>query len=182
MSRKRDLNFVPLGLREFLQCESHLFAQHMNKIRVVVEDSQLIDMESCHLRLLQGRRDVFSILPTSGITAETRSDIGDRSLHTIAFHLKHRVVQKRLPVPVSPVDGQGNLVSIQFCSQELNEISTLLIDRADTAKVVVMLGNFQQAFARNGFATEYIFEERNDVVRLFGTTEGKNQNRIVRSC
>ena len=68
---------------------------------------------------------------------------------------------------------------IQFAAQTGDQFAALLIDWADTTKVVVMLGHFQHAFARNRLAAKNIFEERDDILSLLGAAEGKDKDRVI---
>ena len=69
---------------------------------------------------------------------------------------------------------------VEFDPQGCHQFSDLSIDRADPAEVVVMLGNLQHPLAGNRFATQDIFEKRNDVIAFFGAAEGNDQNRVIR--
>ena len=68
---------------------------------------------------------------------------------------------------------------VQLGAQCGDQVSTLLIDRADTVEVVIVLGNFQQPLARDVAAPRDIFEERQNIVPTFWAAKRNQQNRVV---
>jgi uncharacterized SAM-dependent methyltransferase len=70
-------------------------------------------------------------------------------------------------------------VSVELCAELLNELTTMLIDRADSVEVVVVLGHFQQSLTRNRFSSEYVFQKWNHVFAFFGTTEGNDKDGVM---
>jgi hypothetical protein len=61
-----------------------------------------------------------------------------------------------------------------------DEIAALLIDRADTTEMVVMLGDFKHPFTGDIFASEHIFQKWHHVLGAFGATKRNKKNRIDR--
>ena len=76
-----------------------------------------------------------------------------------------------MPVAVAPVDGQVDLVLIEFCAERLDEFATLLVDGTDAIEVIVVFSDFQQSFAGHGLATQDIFEKRDHIIAFFRTTK-----------
>ena len=54
----------------------------------------------------------------------------------------------------------------------------MLIDRAHATKVVVMLGNFEQPFVRDVFASSDVFQKRHDVRGGLRAAEGNQEQGI----
>ena len=61
-----------------------------------------------------------------------------------------------------------------------NQSAVLLVDGALSPKMIIVFRNFKHPFARNISAAEYIFQERQNVLRLIGTTEGHDDQSIGR--
>ena len=92
--------------RQFANRVSNLLCEHINEVRMVVEDSQFVDMDPGGFWLLQCGGDVFTILAAAGIAAEPRGYKGDRSFDSVAFHLHQSVIKEWLPVAIAPIDWQ----------------------------------------------------------------------------
>src|SRR3984957_11054730 len=84
-----------------------------------------------------------------------------------------------MPVAIPPVHRQLWPMLRQFVLERRDEVTSLLIDRALSIKVVVVLGDRQHSLARNVFAAEHIFEERNHLFPRLRPSEGDNKNGIV---
>ncbi len=56
-------------------------------------------------------------------------------------------------------------------SQRSDQLAALIVDRAFAAEVVVMLGDLEQAVARDVPATRDVLKEREDVFGSLGSTE-----------
>src|SRR5580658_5502858 len=84
-----------------------------------------------------------------------------------------------MPVAVSPVDGQVRSMLREFGLQRGDQFAGLPVNGALAAEVVVMLGDGQQAFARNIFSAQNIFQKGDHIVPGLGTAEGDHQNRVV---
>ena len=76
-----------------------------------------------------------------------------------------------MPVSISPIDRQVDVITLKLRANRRQEFAVMLVDRADAAEVVVVLGNFQQPFARNVSASCHVFEERQNIVPAFWTAE-----------
>ncbi len=68
---------------------------------------------------------------------------------------------------------------VKLRPQRRDQGADLGVDRADSAEMLVVLGDFQQALARDVPAPGHIFEERHDIVRLFGTAEADDEDGVM---
>ena len=84
-----------------------------------------------------------------------------------------------MPVAVSEVDGQVDVVLGQLAFESGNQRPILGVDRTDTAKMGVMFGDFFQPFSRNVAAASDVFQKWHDVVHAFGAAERQHEERIV---
>ena len=84
-----------------------------------------------------------------------------------------------MPVAIAPINRQVDPRAIEFRTQCGDEVSHLSVDRADSAKVVVMLGNFEHPFAWDGLAAQYVLQERDYIVTLFGAAKGDDQDGVI---
>ena len=146
---------------------------------MIVEDANLVDRRCGGSDGLSRGDDVFTVLTAAGIGTVGRGKDGKDSLHSVGGHLSHGVGQQRMPVAVAPIDRQVDPGAIEFRSEGGDEVSHLSVDRTDTVEVVVMLGDFEHPFTRDRLATQHVFEERDHVVSLLGTTEGDDQDGVV---
>ena len=85
-------------------------------------------------------------------------------LHAVGRHLAQRVGQQRMPVAIAPVDRQLRAVRGQLALERRDQLPVLLVDRADAAEVLVVLGDFEHPLARHVLAAEHVFEKRQHVV------------------
>ena len=153
----------------------------LNEVRVIEENSNLVDHRSRWSHRLSSSLDVLAILPATGIRAEPRQHESKHSLDFDVDHRLDRLGQQWAPVAIPPEDRQVDAATNQLRPQNLNQVAHLLVDRADAAETLVVLGDFQQPLARHRFAASHVFEKRHDLVRPFGAAEANNQQSIVRS-
>ena len=88
------------------------------------------------------------------------------------LHLAQRIGQHGMPVAIAPVDGQVRAAGGQFGLERGDQFASLIVDGALAAELVVVLGYFEHAFARDVPAAQHIFEERDDVFAALGAAEG----------
>ena len=72
-------------------------------------------------------------------------------------HLRKRVGQQRVPVAIAPIDRGRDAARIEFRTQRGDEISNLTVERANSVEVEVVLGDFEQSFARDVSAARHVF-------------------------
>ena len=148
---------------------------------VIVKDTDFVDLGSSWAHLTPCLLDVLTILPTARIRTVCRSYKRQSPLNTVRFHLSQRIGKERVPVSISPVNRQIDFGLGELRSQHLDEFFHLCIDRADTIKVLIMFGNFQQPLTGNRFTTQDVFQKRNHVIGFFGPTERNDQQGIIRA-
>src|SRR5579864_4686699 len=84
-----------------------------------------------------------------------------------------------MPVSIAPVDRQPGTVAGQFRFEARDQSTVLIVDRALAAEMIIVLGHFEHALARNIAAAQNVFEKRDDIVRLLRSSERENQYRVV---
>ena len=127
-----------------------------------------------------GGDDIFQILPAAGIRAVSRGEQSHRPANAIGTHLGQRVGQQRMPVAISPVDRQLRAVAGQLELQIADEGPILLVDRALAAEMIIMLGDREHPLPGDVLAPQDVFQERDDLFRLFRSAERDDQYGIVR--
>ena len=142
-----------------------------HEIWVVVEHQQLFNYRCRFTYGLLSRQDVLSILTTTGIGAVGGRHKRQSTADTVTCHLLHRVGEHRMPVSISPVNRQFDLMRIEFLLQGRDDITALRIDRANAAEQRIVFGHLEHSFSRNISSAEDIFEEREDIIGSFGTAE-----------
>src|SRR6478752_8505068 len=106
---------------------------------MVEEYPQLVDLRGAIAERLTSPRDVIALLAATGIGAVGRGDIGEGSAAAVVRHPPQRVAQGWIPVAIAPVDRQGRTVGLQSPHERRDQGTVLLIQRADAAKVLVVL-------------------------------------------
>src|SRR4051812_46376531 len=84
-----------------------------------------------------------------------------------------------MPISIPEINREANSVFFQLHFESSDQRSVLSIDRAHAAEMVVMLRHREQALSRYVSATQYIFQERNDIVPAFWPAERDDQHGIV---
>ena len=86
-----------------------------------------------------------------------------------------------MPISITPVDWQTQFSSYAFLPDGIDQLATLLVDRADTIELAVVFGDLQHALMRDIFSSQYVFQEGHYVVHSFRAAEGNDQNSIDRN-
>ncbi len=146
---------------------------------VVEEDPKFVDFGCAFADTRLRAGDILTILSAAGIRTEGGCHEGQCVLDSVTSHLHQGLRQHGVPVAVAPIDGQGVAMLGKLGLQRRDERSALFVDRADTAKMSVMFGDFEHSRVGDVLAAQYVFEERNDIVWAFGAAEGHEQNGIV---
>src|ERR1700693_6044589 len=94
----------------------------------------LIDLRGGRPGLADGPVDVVKVLPAAGEGAVGGGDEGKRVPHAGGRHVTQRVAQGRRPVPVAPVDRQGDPAGGEVLLDGGGQVTALLVDRADPAE------------------------------------------------
>jgi hypothetical protein len=89
---------------------------------MVVEHTQLVDNRRGWTGLGASGLDVLPVLATARVRAVSRGKVGQRPLSAVRHHLPDRIAEKRMPVPVAPVNRQLDLVTPKFLAESLNQL------------------------------------------------------------
>jgi len=65
-----------------------------------------------------------------------------------------------MPIAISPINRKVRAALGEQVLQSRNELAVLGIDRADTAEVIVVLGNFKLPFFRDALPLEDLVKKR----------------------
>jgi hypothetical protein len=145
---------------------------------VVEEAPQRLDHRRAG-KLGAGLFDVPEVLTTARVRAVRRGDEAERALHAVSLHLGNGVAEERRPVAVAKVDRQVDAVALQLLVDSRDERTVLIVDRAFSAEVMVVLSHRLEPFARYAAPARYVLQERHDVLRALGAAERHEQQSIV---
>src|SRR5690606_14509883 len=98
--------------------------------------------------------------------------------HPVGRHLLGGFAQVRVPVAVAPVDRQVDAVGVEVLAHRGHEGAVLVVDGRLPAELEVVLTDLDETLGRDPPAARHVLKERHDVVGLFGTAEGHEENGI----
>jgi hypothetical protein len=105
-------------------------------------------------------------------------DETDRVPQAGRMHLAQGIRQKRVPVPHPDVDRERMARCVQADAQSFRLPSRDLRDRRDTAKELVVVRDFLDAFGTDTAAAEDIRQERSNVVEPLWPAKRDDENGI----
>src|SRR5689334_21566561 len=143
-----------------------------DKQRMLVEHAQLLNTWRIWSNYRLCIADVLKILPATRVRTVSGRHKRERIANSIRCHLTQRVRQKRMPVAIAPVDRKGWPIPLKLLLKRRNQISILLINRADTAKQLVMTRYAEHALTRHIPPTQHVFEKRNYIVHSLRPAKG----------
>ena len=158
---------VDVRLDEARMVEEHARSRHLGRVR----PDRLLRVE-----------EILAVLATARVGAERRREDRERASDAVLGHLPHRVPEVRMPVAVAEVDRQLDAASAQLRLECLDQLTVLGVDRTDAAEQLVVVGDIEQALARDVASARDVLEERQDVVRPFGAAERDEHDRIELVC
>jgi len=120
---------------------------------------------------LQSVEDVLSILPTTGVRRVRRGEERQCALHARRPHLAHCVRQQWVPVSISPEHREVDSAPAELGTKGGKQLSILLVDWADSTKVLVVGTDCREPLSRDATATRHILKEGHDVVWSLRPTE-----------
>jgi outer membrane protein assembly factor BamB len=144
---------------------------------VVVKEAQLVNLGRPWAHLLAGSGDVLQILPARGVATVGRRDERQRSSDAGVAHLGEGVLQKRVPVAVTPVEGHRK--AGLFPTEGGQQLAAAGGERADASCRVVVLGNRLEACLGDVPARGDPAEEGHHVFGLFRPPEADEQEGVV---
>ena len=84
-----------------------------------------------------------------------------------------------MPVAVAQIDWDGRALAGQLALQSGDQGPILVVDRALSAEVIVVLGGLRHSLPGNVPAAQHVLQERDDIFPLVGSTERNDDERIV---
>src|SRR5215472_8027056 len=92
----------------------------IDESRMVEEWPDLVDLRSVFDFVLR-TRDVLPVLPASGIRTEGGSHESQSPPDSVVLHLPYGVGEQRMPIAVSPIDGQLWTMLLKFLLEGGNQ-------------------------------------------------------------
>ncbi len=161
----------------------HAVDHGLDEAGVVEVVPQLVDLRELHaLGLQRGQRvgEVLAVLAAARVGGVGAGGEDQDAAASVGGHLPQGVREVRRPVAVAPVDRQVQAVVGEVLAQGVQQGAVLVIDGADPAELEVVLPDFLQAFLRDAPPARDVLQERDHVVRAFGTAEGEQEQGVVR--
>ncbi len=155
------------------------FHRDLDERRMVEECPQFLHFRSARSRRSLRTSNVFPILPAAGVGTIGRGHKAHRPPDAILFHLPQRIGQKRMPIPVSPINWHAGSVALQLRFQGGDQFPRLLVDRALALEVVVVFGHRQHALPGNIAPAQHGFKKRNHLFARLWPPERNHQNGVV---
>src|SRR4029077_4542761 len=90
--------------------------------------------------------NIFAILPASRVRTVSGSHESESALNALLLHLTQRVCKQRMPVTISPKNGELWPSPGQLILQRWDQLPSLLVNRALAAKLLIVSGDFQHSF------------------------------------
>src|SRR4051812_23337630 len=84
-----------------------------------------------------------------------------------------------MPVAVAPVQRQLDSGRRKFLVQCREQRTILRIDRADAAKMIIMLRDLQHSLARHVSAAKHVFQKRQHILAPLRTAKRNQQKSVV---
>ena len=177
--REHQVGVVPQVGGERGQRGARARGERLDEAWVVEETPDLVDPG--RIRADRGARplDVLQVLPATRVGAVGGGHQGDGAPHAVVGHGPHRIGQVGRPVPVPPVDGQRKPAGREGRADRGQQVPALLVDRADPADRVIVLGHAGQPLRRDAAAARDVLQERHDVVGAFRAAERDEQESVV---
>ena len=166
---------------DLVECRFQAIGLGFDELRVIETHPSFFNQGSFLAGQSDRSGDVLSVLAATAVATEHRGKESDGAFAAVVFHLGERIGEHGMPISVSPVDGQLNTPSVQFGLDSPDQSAALFVDGADSAKVVVVFGDFEHSFAGHIFPAQDVFEEGHHVLGAFGAPEGDHQNRVDRN-
>ena len=163
---------------DLVECRFQAIGLGFDELRVIETHPSFFNQGSFLAGQSDRSGDVLSVLAATAVATEHRGKESDGAFAAVVFHLGERIGEHGMPISVSPVDGQSELPSVQFGLDGPDQSAALFVDGADSAKVVVVFGDFEHSFAGHIFPPQDVFEEGHHVLGAFGAPEGDHQNRV----
>ena len=127
-----------------------------------------------------GGREVLAVLATAAVGGVGAGQHGGDAGDAVGLHLLEGLAQVGVPVAVAPVDGHLDAVGREVVLDRRDQLPVLVVDRAASAEDEVVLADLLEPLVRDVPAGGDVAQERDDVVRLLGSAEGDEQERVVR--
>src|SRR5947209_20025524 len=96
---------------------------------MVKEGPELVKDRAFRPQFLAYASDIFYILPAARIGPECRCGQYERAAHPLGPHLASRILQKRMPVTVPEVHGNGGTGIREQPPDTSHQSTVLIVDR-----------------------------------------------------
>ena len=96
-------------------------------------------------------------------------------MYSVIGHLPNGVGQQRMPIAITPIDRQRQLVGVELRDQGRQEGAVLVVHGAVAIEQLVPRGGLPQAGGGDIFAPDDVFQKRQHVVRPFGPAKRHEQ-------
>ena len=149
---------------------------------MIEEDTHLVDRWRVRPNRVEGAHDVLPILSAARVRAERGRHEGQHAAYTVVAHRTNGVLEEWVPIAIAEVHPH-RVATLGECRLESRgKRSILRIDRADTTKVMVVLGDAQQPLAWYVAPARGILEKGQDVLGTFRTSIGNEEDCVVVRC
>ena len=149
----------------------------LDEAGVVEVVPQLVQLRRALPHRGPGPVQVVLVLPAPRVRRVGRRHEDQRPPHAVRAHGRDGVLDQRVPVAVAPVDRQRR----QLGPDRGQQGPVLLVDRGHPAEVPVVPGHLEQPLPRHPAAAHHVLQERQHVLRPLRTTEGQQQQGVVRA-
>src|SRR5580704_12455349 len=96
---------------------------------MIEEHAQFFDLRSTRTNFALRKRNVFAVLPASGIGTVSRGHKSQRPANAVQLHLTNGICQHGMPVAIAPVYRQLRPVLREFGFESRDQLTGLLVDR-----------------------------------------------------
>jgi len=180
--RKEQVRRAAPVFGHFGQGVSRSVGYGFDKAGMIVKSPDYVDWRGLWANFLAGTRDIFTILPAARVRAKGRRYKRQCTLDAVVGHLLHHIAEHRMPVAISPVNGQMWAVNVEFPNELAQQAADLAVQWADAAEMAVMLGNFQESIAGDIASAGHVIQKGNYVVRTLRAAKRDDEQGVVRQC
>ena len=125
-------------------------------------------------------RDVLLVLGASGVAAPGRGGEDRGPPDAVGLHLRDGVLDERFPVPIAEIHREGLSPLGDLGADLLDQRPVDRIDRRDSTKVVIVLGDRFEPCARDATAAGHVLQEGHHLLGTLRPAEGQQQQRVER--
>ena len=146
---------------------------------MIVEQAQLVNLGGSLSDFSLSLGQILAVLPATRITAEGRSEKGQGPADSLLLHVLKCVGQKRVPVSISKIHRQIDLLESQLFSESLNQSEVLFIDGTLAPEMIVVLRHRFESLARNAAPSGHVLQKRHNVIGFVGPPKRNNDEGLI---